>query len=195
MKWVEFIMSFFPHRWLNKKLDGTKRLLNGFDKSFEEVHKFVDLIKKNSKVRTAVEALFDYESEYGININPSYDEKLRRQQITAKKRMMDSPTKIDDVINIAAAFNMDADVKNYVNNYSQEINLEFKKGFNYNTLAIDLCINMLEEVKRAHIGSKYSVSKTLNLGVFQGGCISTAVTYHFNIEPQPQSQVYVFLKV
>lgn len=164
--WSELLFSFFPHRWLDKRLDGTKRLFGGLSRVFCYAQEFSDKLEENSIVMTANEAIADYEREYGIKTQPSLTIDQRRNQVLAKKRMLDSPTKITDVEKIAGAFNLDVYVLNYFSEYCQKVFLEFKSGYLYDAVTIELCKKMLEEAKRAHIASEYIVTCTVNTDLY-----------------------------
>lgn len=88
---IEFLYSYFPHRWLNKEAEGTKKLFLGLGKSIDYVEQYVDLLNRNNSVRTADELITDLENEYGLVVNPSFDIDFRRKRIVAKMRMQDSP--------------------------------------------------------------------------------------------------------
>lgn len=94
---IEFLYSHFPHRWLNKKAEGTKKLFLGLGKSVDYAEKYVGLLNRNNSVRTADELITDLENEYGLVVNPSLDIEFRRKRIIAKMRMQDSPITKNDL--------------------------------------------------------------------------------------------------
>lgn len=180
--WFEFLFSFFPHRWLNKNLDGTKRFFDGLTKVFLYAQKYITIVEKNSNINSAEEAIPNYENEYGIKTNPEIPINDRRGQIIAKKRMLDTPTKITDIISIASAFNLNVHIFNDFSDYSQKIFLEFKNGYSYNITTIEICKKMLEEIKRAHIASEYIVTCTVNSNFYFAPVFTINKLYIFNFE-------------
>lgn len=180
--WFELLFSFFPHRWLDRRLDGTKKLFDGLSGVFGYAQGFSDKLDENSIVMTALEAIPDYEREYGIKTEPNLTIEQRRNQILAKKRMMDSPTKIADVQRIANAFNLDVYVMNYFSEYAQTVFLEFKSGYLYDAVTIELCKKMLEEAKRAHIASEYIVTCTVNSDFYIAPVFTVNKLYIFDFE-------------
>ena len=88
---LDFLYQHIPHRWLNQKARGTKRLFEGLAKSVKYVYDYVNMLERNNHTRTADEIITELENEYGITVNPSYDLDFRRERIIAKIRMQDSP--------------------------------------------------------------------------------------------------------
>lgn len=88
---LEFLYAHIPHRWLNQKAKGTKKLFEGLAKNINYIYDFVTMVDRNNHTRKAEEILIDLENEYGITVNPSYDLEFRRERILAKIRMQDSP--------------------------------------------------------------------------------------------------------
>lgn len=150
---IEFLYSYFPHRWLNKKAEGTKKLFSGLGKSIDYLEEYIDLLKKNNSVRTSDELITDLENEYGLVINPSLDIEFRRKRIIAKMRMQDSPITKESLIQILQILglincNIYTDYRKFLMTTTFELE---NKDYKETSIITNEVYKILNENVRAHI--------------------------------------------
>lgn len=102
-----FLLTHFPHRWLDRNAEGTQKLFSGLGEALAYASSFTKLLKRNHSLRSAEEALAELENEYGLTINPSLDASVRRGRIIAKMRLQDSPVTKSDLLGMLAALDFD----------------------------------------------------------------------------------------
>lgn len=148
-EFIDFLYQHFPHRWLNSKAQGTNRLLNGLGKSLNYAAIWIDILKRNNSVQTANEIITELENEYGLVVNPSYDIHFRRQRITARMRIQDSPvTKNDLTAMIEALGFINCTIKNELNEYRMSVCFDLPEE---SSNKISEALELLNENVRAHI--------------------------------------------
>lgn len=148
-EFLDFLYSHFPHRWLDKKAKGTKRLFTGLEKSIEYGANWVDLVKRNHSIQTADELIPELENEYGLSMNPSYDTAFRKRLIITRMRAQDSPITKMDLIQMLETLGLEnCTIKNYYNEY--RIAVHFRLPEDSQNRLVE-ARNLLEENVRAHI--------------------------------------------
>lgn len=147
---LEFLYAHIPHRWLNKKAKGTKKLFEGLAKNINYIYDFVTMIDRNNHTRQAEEILTDLENEYGITVNPSYDLEFRRERILAKIRMQDSPITERQLVSILEMMGFyDIEIVPDIGKFQMDIQMQMPQECGYKAEEIQ---KMLHENLRAHIG-------------------------------------------
>lgn len=148
MDFFEFLLSFIPHRWLDKKKTGVKRLFGGIANILEWTDKYRQIIVSNSSARTTVELLPDLESEYGLTVNPNMTDEVRRQRIIAKKRERGSIVQEEDLLSLISAYGLSASVER-PQNCMLAVNIIISQRSTEGLL--DILTELLENNIRAHI--------------------------------------------
>ena len=144
-----FLYEHIPHRWLNQKAKGTKRLFEGLGESIEYVNGFAEMFKRNNQTRKVTELITELENEYGITVNPSYDLDFRRERIIAKIRMQDSPVTKEDLIAMLEGMGFyDCIVEPLIGKFQIKISMKVPEKYRYKVAEIQ---QLLEENIRAHI--------------------------------------------
>ena len=147
---ITFLYQHMPHRWLNQKAKGTKRLFEGLGESIEYINSFAQMLQRNNQTRQVRELITELENEYGIPINPSYDLAFRRERIIAKIRMQDSPITKKDLIEMLEAMGFyDCVVEPVLGGFQINISMKIPAEFLYKVPEVQ---PLLEENIRAHIG-------------------------------------------
>ena len=147
---LEFLYAHIPHRWLNKKAKGTKKLFEGLAKNINYIYDFVTMIDRNNHTTKAEEILTDLENEYGIIVNPSYDLEFRRERILAKIRMQDSPITERQLVSILEMMGFyDIEIVPDIGKFQIDISIKVPEEYRYKVYEIR---QILEESIRAHIG-------------------------------------------
>ena len=147
---LEFLYAHIPHRWLNKKAKGTKKLFKGLAKNVNYIYDFVTMIDRNNHTTKAEEILTDLENEYGIIVNPSYDLEFRRERILAKIRMQDSPITERQLVSILEMMGFyDIEIVPDIGKFQIDIQMQMPQECGYKAGEIQ---KMLHENLRAHIG-------------------------------------------
>lgn len=148
-EFIDFLYQHFPHRWLNKKSQGTEKLFTGLCKSLDYGAIWVNIIKNNNSVQTADEIITELENEYGLTVNPSYDIEFRRKRIAAKMRIQDSPVTKNDLINMIEALGFNnCSIRNELNKYVMNVKFDMPDDF-FNK--VPEAVKLLNENVRAHI--------------------------------------------
>lgn len=147
---LDFLYQHIPHRWLNQKAKGTKRLFEGLAKSVKYVYDYVNMLERNNHTRTADEIITELENEYGITVNPSYDLDFRRERIIAKIRMQDSPITERQLVSILEMMGFfDVQILPELGKFIMHIRMQMPQECGYKAYEIQ---KMLHENIRAHIG-------------------------------------------
>ena len=60
---LEFLYAHIPHRWLNKKARGTKKLFEGIAKNINYIYDFVTMLDRNNHTIQSEEILTELENE------------------------------------------------------------------------------------------------------------------------------------
>ena len=109
MDFFDYLLSFMPHLWLNRKKKGVQRLFGGLAKILEWIDEYRQVVVRNSSTRSAIEILSELESEYGLSVSPTnLSIEARRQRIIAKKRERGGVVQEGDIISLIAAYGLQA---------------------------------------------------------------------------------------
>jgi len=173
---LEFLYAHIPHRWLNKKAKGTKKLFEGLAKNINYIYDFVTMIDRNNHTRQAEEILTDLENEYGITVNPSYDLEFRRERILAKIRMQDSPITERQLVSILEMMGFyDIEIVPDIGKFQINISMKVPEEYRFKVYEIQ---NILEESIRAHIGIYWeTISETFfDTTCYIGGAVFNPIS-------------------
>jgi hypothetical protein len=144
----DFLLTVFPHRWLDLKAPGVIRLFGGIGAIFDELDNLVKQVQSESRVATAVHTIPDREAEYGILIKPALSIEVRRANLLARERDKGGPITKDELINVLKAYNVEFNVQNVFN--KQGMYLSTKSDVPNNVLG--QMMTFVESVTRAHVG-------------------------------------------
>ena len=171
---LEFLYAHIPHRWLNKKAKGTKKLFEGLAKNINYIYDFVTMIDRNNHTRQAEEILTDLENEYGITVNPSYDLEFRRERILAKIRMQDSPITERQLVSILEMMGFyDIEIVPDIGKFQMDIQMQMPQECGYKAEEIQ---KMLHENLRAHIGiGTIYVLPTIETNILVGTMVQQSI--------------------
>ena len=146
---IDFLYQHIPHRWLDKKTKGTKRLFEGLGKSFNYIENYINLLVRNNSTQTAVELIEELENEYGLSVNPKYDIDFRRSRIIAKIRMQDCPINKEDIIKMLEVLGFyDCEIINHINTFTMSIRFKIPEECSNR---ISETAKLISENIRAHI--------------------------------------------
>ena len=169
---LEFLYAHIPHRWLNKKAKGTKKLFEGMAKNINYIYDFVTMLDRNNHTRQAEEILTELENEYGIAVNPSYDLNFRRERILAKIRMQDSPVTEKQLVSILEMMGFyEIEIQPDIGKFQINISIKVPEEYRYKVYEIR---QILEESIRAHIGIYWETISELflkNNNCYIGGAV------------------------
>lgn len=171
---LEFLYAHIPHRWLDKKAKGTKKLFEGLAKNINYIYDFVTMLERNHYTRQAEEILTELENEYGITVNPSYDLNFRRERIIAKIRMQDSPITERQLVSILEMMGFyDVKIVPLLGKFQINIQMQMPQECGYKAVEIQ---KMLHENLRAHIGiGTVYVLPTIETNVLVGAMVQQSV--------------------
>ena len=171
---LEFLYAHIPHRWLNKKAKGTKKLFEGLAKNINYIYDFVTMIDRNNHTTKAEEILTDLENEYGIIVNPSYDLEFRRERILAKIRMQDSPITERQLVSILEMMGFyDIEIVPDIGKFQIDIQMQMPQECGYKAGEIQ---KMLHENLRAHIGiGTIYVLPTIETNILVGTMVQQSI--------------------
>ena len=171
---LEFLYAHIPHRWLNKKAKGTKKLFKGLAKNVNYIYDFVTMIDRNNHTTKAEEILTDLENEYGITVNPSYDLEFRRERILAKIRMQDSPITERQLVSILEMMGFyDIEIQPDIGKFQINIQMQMPQECGYKAGEIQ---KMLHENLRAHIGiGTIYVLPTIETNILVGTMVQQSI--------------------
>ncbi len=171
---LEFLYAHIPHRWLNKKAKGTKKLFEGLAKNVNYIYDFVTMIDRNNHTTKAEEILTDLENEYGITVNPSYDLEFRRERILAKIRMQDSPITERQLVSILEMMGFyDIEIVPDIGKFQIDIQMQMPQECGYKAGEIQ---KMLHENLRAHIGiGTIYVLPTIETNILVGTMVQQSI--------------------
>lgn len=171
---LEFLYAHIPHRWLDKKAKGTKKLFEGLAKNVNYIYDFVTMIDRNNHTRQAEEILTDLENEYGITVNPSYDLEFRRERILAKIRMQDSPITERQLVSILEMMGFyDIEIVPDIGKFQIDIQMQMPQECGYKAGEIQ---KMLHENLRAHIGiGTIYVLPTIETNILVGTMVQQSI--------------------
>ena len=171
---LEFLYAHIPHRWLDKKAKGTKKLFEGLAKNINYIYDFVTMIDRNNHTRQAEEILTDLENEYGITVNPSYDLEFRRERILAKIRMQDSPITERQLVSILEMMGFyDIEIVPDIGKFQVDIQMQMPQECGYKAGEIQ---KMLHENLRAHIGiGTIYVLPTIETNILVGTMVQQSI--------------------
>ncbi len=171
---LEFLYAHIPHRWLDKKAKGTKKLFEGLAKNINYIYDFVTMIDRNNHTRQAEEILTDLENEYGITVNPSYDLEFRRERILAKIRMQDSPITERQLVSILEMMGFyDIEIVPDIGKFQMDIQMQMPQECGYKAEEIQ---KMLHENLRAHIGiGTIYVLPTIETNILVGTMVQQSI--------------------
>lgn len=195
---LEFLYAHIPHRWLNKKAKGTKKLFEGFAKNINYGYDFVTMLDRNNHTRQAEELITELENEYGIVVNPSYDLDFRRERIIAKIRMQDSPITERQLVSILEMMGFfDVKIMPLLGKFQVEIAMQIPQECAYK---MDEVQKMLHENLRAHIGvnTRYvlpEMQASVAVGAFAQAAIYVHVLPYTPSKWETETEVYVSSEV
>ena len=171
---LEFLYAHIPHRWLNKKAKGTKKLFKGLAKNVNYIYDFVTMIDRNNHTTKAEEILTDLENEYGITVNPSYDLEFRRERILAKIRMQDSPITERQLVSILEMMGFyDIEIVPDIGKFQIDFQMQMPQECGYKAGEIQ---KMLHENLRAHIGiGTIYVLPTIETNILVGTMVQQSI--------------------
>ncbi len=171
---LEFLYAHIPHRWLNQKAKGTKKLFEGLAKNINYIYDFVTMVDRNNHTRKAEEILIDLENEYGITVNPSYDLEFRRERILAKIRMQDSPITERQLVSILEMMGFyDIEIVPDIGKFQIDIQMQMPQECGYKAGEIQ---KMLHENLRAHIGiGTIYVLPTIETNILVGTMVQQSI--------------------
>lgn len=155
MGFKEYLFNFFPHRWLDIKKDSTAKLFEGLGKILDYAYDLVEMVKSESRIKTAVRSLGDREIEHGLPVDIALDVEIRRKRILAKKREQGGPVNTQDFEAALALFvggtaKIIPDHSNYFVFYRLESPTE---SFNLSVIE-----EYVKDNKLAHLAHAYSLS-------------------------------------
>ncbi|MGF9909495.1 putative phage tail protein [Brevibacillus porteri] len=157
MGFKEFLLNFIPHRWLDKKAVGTIRLFQALGKALDYVMSLVDMVKEESRVKTALNSLGTREVEYGLPVDQSLDIETRRKRILAKKREQGGPVNTDEFeASLGLLTGTIATVVPFHSDYSMQIKLE---GNQSAFIDFKLTEEYITNNKLAHIAHTYNLEQ------------------------------------
>lgn len=170
---LEFLYAHIPHRWLNKKAKGTKKLFEGMAKNINYIYDFVTMLDRNNHTRQAEEILTELENEYGIAVNPSYDLEFRRERILAKIRVQDSPITEKQLVSILEMMGFyDIEIQPDIGKFQINISIKVPEEYRYKVYEIR---QILEESIRAHIGIYW---ETISETFFNADCYIVGAVFN-----------------
>ncbi|MCP1306477.1 putative phage tail protein [Paenibacillus tyrfis] len=155
MNFSSFLMSFFPHRWLNPKLHGNKKMFEGLGKTLDQMNDLLQQVKNESRVLTAVDTISLREDEYGIPSDPSIPLDIRRSSIIARMREQARPITKDDLLNALRSYGLEAEITNIPGQSLMKIKIVSPYGEPSGFQQIQ---EFVEEVTRAHVGKEWEFS-------------------------------------
>ncbi len=171
---LEFLYAHIPHRWLNKKAKGTKKLFEGMAKNINYIYDFVTMLYRNNHTIQAEEILTELENEYGITVNPSYNLEFRRERILAKIRMQDSPITERQLVSILEMMGFyDIEIVPDIGKFQIDIQMQMPQECGYKAGEIQ---KMLHENLRAHIGiGTIYVLPTIETNILVGTMVQQSI--------------------
>jgi len=151
----EFLFNFIPHRWLDPEKQGTIRLFEGLGKALDYVMGMTDMVKSESRVKTALNSLGARELEHGLPVDQMLDPETRRKRILAKKREQGGPVNTQDFEAALALFvggtaKIIPDHSNYFVLYRLESTTE--------SVNLTVIEEYVKDNKLAHLAHAYSLS-------------------------------------
>jgi len=144
-----FLLSFFPHRWLDLKGQGNQRLFGGLGTVLDKYDALVNQVKQEMRVSTAVETIPIRETEYGIPINPAVSLDVRRANIIAIMREPGGPMTKSDLINALRSYGIEVTIENIFN--LSEMWIRTNPSYT-DVFGFDQITAFVERVTRAHVG-------------------------------------------
>ena len=178
MDFFDYLLSFMPHRWLNRKKKGVQRLFGGLAKVLEWVDGYRQVVVRNSSTRTAVEIIPELESEYGLPVNPAnLNIEARRQRIVAKKRERGGVVQENDVASLIAAYGLEATLERPENCV---LMINMPSGIKPDGLFENIR-DLLEHNVRAHV--RYAMNYNIDMpkDIYIGTSVSTKKLYHIEM--------------
>ncbi|MBU7314043.1 putative phage tail protein [Paenibacillus oleatilyticus] len=157
MNFSSFLMSFFPHRWLNPKHPGNKKLFEGLGKTLDQMNNLLQQVKNESRVLTAVDTIPLREDEYGIPSDPSIPLDIRRSSIIARMREQARPITKEDLLNALRSYGLEAEITTIPGQSIMKIRIISPYGEPPGFKQIQ---EFVEEVTRAHVGKEWIFSYT-----------------------------------
>lgn len=154
MGFKDFLLSFFPHRWLDPKSAGNIRLFGGLGLVLDQYDALVSQVKQEMRVSTAVDSIPFREAEYGLPVNPSLPLGVRRSNIMAKMRERGGPITKPDLLNALDAYGIKATLENDYENSVMWIRIDpdYTDVSDFGQIAA-----FVERVTRAHVGKVWAI--------------------------------------
>ncbi|WP_010502826.1 putative phage tail protein [Paenibacillus elgii] len=157
MNFSSFLMSFFPHRWLNPKLHGNRKLFEGIGKTLDQMNDLLQQVKNESRVLTAVDTIPLREDEYGIPSDPSIPLDIRRSSIIARMREQARPITKEDLLNALRSYGLEVEIANIPGQSIMKIRILSPYGEPPGFQQIQ---EFVEGATRAHVGKEWEFSYT-----------------------------------
>ncbi|UED70703.1 putative phage tail protein [Brevibacillus sp. HD3.3A] len=155
MGFKDFLFNFIPHRWLDLKKEGTRRLFEGLGKALDYVMGMVDMVKAETRVKTAINSLSEREIEHGLPVDATLDIETRRKRILAKKREQGGPVNTKDFESALAMFvNGKAKIIPDHSNYF----VLYKLDSPFESYSLPVVEEYVKDNKLAHLAHAYSLS-------------------------------------
>ncbi len=174
MDFFEFLLSYIPHRWLDKTKVGVQRLFGGLARTLNWLDDYRNIIVRNSSTSTAEELLPELESEYGLPVNPAnMGIDARRQKIIAKKREHGGVIQEDDLLSLLAAYGLKATLER-PEHCILIVNIPAGKK---SDRLFENVSELLENNVRAHVGYTISYNAEVSHSIFTGNIVFTKKEY------------------
>ncbi|WP_340701677.1 putative phage tail protein [Brevibacillus borstelensis] len=158
MGFKDFLQNFMPHRWLNHKKTGTARLFEGLGKALDYAGGMVDMVRSETRVKTAVNSLGTRELEHGLPVEPLLDIETRRKRILAKKREQGGIVNTEEFeSSLGLLTGTIVTVIPFHSDYLMQINME---GTQSAAIDFELAEEYIDENKLAHIAHTYQLEQT-----------------------------------
>ncbi len=178
MDFFEFLLSYIPHRWLDKTKPGVQRLFGGLVQILEWLDTYRSIIVRNSSTSTAEELLPELESEYGVIVNPTdMGIDVRRQKIIAKKREHGGVIQEEDLVLMLAAYGLNVTLERPEHCV---LIVNIPAGQKSDRLFENVS-ELLESNVRAHVSYTMSYNAEVSRNIFVGNVVFVKKDY--KIEP------------
>ncbi|MDR6883014.1 putative phage tail protein [Bacillus sp. 3255] len=121
MNFSTFLASFFPHRWLDLKKGGTKKLLDGLGLTLTWLYDLLQHVVYESRVMTSIDTLTTREKEFGILPDPSLSNEFRRARIIAKTRELSGVVTKEAIALSLQSYGVSVEIENDYSNSIMKI--------------------------------------------------------------------------
>lgn len=159
MAFKDFLLSFFPHRWLNPNHPNNLKFFEGLSNSLDYVNGLIDSVSLESNIVTATDLIVLYEKEYNITTDTALPIEIRRANILAQKRKLNNPITKQDLISILETAGLTVDITNIRDQYRMNIKILSPHGTPSNFEQVK---DLVEKITRAHIEKVYEFTYSTN---------------------------------